>query len=975
MSSTRPSSIMLDTSDMDSPRSSEEARSFTSMVAPRGAQNSPSSSISLHDYDLQQSNLTLLKAELKLVTHDRDILKKELSRYRQLGGVLPGSPLGSLPSSPAGSMSGTLPRSGLGGSTSGMGDRTQSSSSVRDYDALRQQCDMAMQELQLLKRQHIDTVRRCDAALKEADYYRNQHRSVVSKLDATNQEALNLRSQFGEILAGKRRLEQEISMISQAREEERKELTELRLHQQDLLKSDAGVHDGNFQDVALRKYEAIKEDHEALRKRYSDLIASHSAAVSKLELAQEEVSRLKKQCETLDYERNTAIRESKGLRQQCTAAIYQWNDAVQERDKLKEMLAKGQKEYQKAIKDIDEAMAVRMKASKEIKKLTEERNAAVQEYSMIMSERDSVHKEIEKLQDELNQATKKNKALESKMKEYTEEVKALHYQAESLRREVASALLDRDEAIKEVNELRKRLGEQNDIGGSIDGIKLRRDYDTEKKDRDFRGERQDSDIGGFRGERDSKSQRGEQADNLDQANQEIEKLRKHNEKLQAELNETIQENEISKRRRDWAFSERDKIVSERETLRTYCDQLRRERDLEVLKAAEAIRGCEDLEKQRDEALKLAKELREKLEVSTERENRVNQLRGGIGPGVAQPHNQSCDSAIDSDGTADWEDTVEVTMIGGGDELGFDISGGKSSPLFAKDTSIYIGSVTKGSQVDGKLRINDCILKVGNLDCQNVDRRTVLETLYNTEGPITLLIRRRRRSNIKGVYTAQVAVGAGQDHGLFLDSGVFISRVAIESPFAREADVCSGDKVLSLNGKEYLRNSQEALRILEEVSNSGGLVTLTVMRSAICSHSAQSPRLSSPASTNTSAPMSASSSFHNMVEEASVPKCEKCHHHSKSQSHMQVKDKKSSGGLNKLFNLSPHSGDRRHSSNEKVYKVNNRSSATSNSGLGPFEIIRDRIVRSRRHSKERASGREDSQECVRNQNISPNSFND
>ena len=54
--------------------------------------------------------------------------------------------------------------------------------------------------------------------------------------------------------------------------------------------------------------------------------------------------------------------------------------------------------------------------------------------------------------------------------------------------------------------------------------------------RDFRGERQDSDIGGFRGERDSKSQRGEQADNLDQANQEIEKLRKHNEKLQAELN-------------------------------------------------------------------------------------------------------------------------------------------------------------------------------------------------------------------------------------------------------------------------------------------------------------------------------------------------------------------------------------------------------------------------------------------------------
>lgn len=67
-------------------------------------------------------------------------------------------------------------------------------------------------------------------------------------------------------------------------------------------------------------------------------------------------------------------------------------------------------------------MAVRMKASKDLKRLTEERNAAMQEYSLIMSERDTVHKEMEKLSEDLTQAFKKNKALELESKEFMEEV-------------------------------------------------------------------------------------------------------------------------------------------------------------------------------------------------------------------------------------------------------------------------------------------------------------------------------------------------------------------------------------------------------------------------------------------------------------------------------------------------------------------------------------------------------------------------
>lgn len=64
----------------------------------------------------------------------------------------------------------------------------------------------------------------------------------------------------------------------------------------------------------------------------------------------------------------------------------------------------------------------------------------------------------------------------------------------------------------------------------------------------------------------------ERMDNLDQANIELDKLRKFVDTLQSELDEAVQEAEVSKRRRDWAFSERDKIVLERESIRTLCDR-------------------------------------------------------------------------------------------------------------------------------------------------------------------------------------------------------------------------------------------------------------------------------------------------------------------------------------------------------------------------------------------------------------------
>ncbi|KAG1674898.1 hypothetical protein GQR58_014911 [Nymphon striatum] len=98
---------------------------------------SPQSTTS-QDYDLQQNNLALLKAELKLVTSDRDTLRKELIKQTQS------------------ERDSALKRLSMNVDASsrlikqGVSNSDKSLSSSRDYEWLKTQCDKAMSELQAL---------------------------------------------------------------------------------------------------------------------------------------------------------------------------------------------------------------------------------------------------------------------------------------------------------------------------------------------------------------------------------------------------------------------------------------------------------------------------------------------------------------------------------------------------------------------------------------------------------------------------------------------------------------------------------------------------------------------------------------------------------------------------------------------------------------------------------------------------------
>merc|ERR1719150_270933 len=607
----------------------------------------------------------------------------------------------------------------------------------------------------------------------------------------------------------KQRLDQEVASLRRFLEEDRKEMIEMRRQHQEILNVEGGPSESMsiMYGTLLRKYETIKDDFGVLSKRYDDMMTSHSAALAKLEHSQEEIVRYKKQYEEMLTERNK-------FKQQCTQAIRQWDQALREKNDYRDALAKVQRQHEEAVKEINQAMAVRIKASKDIKRLTEERNAAMQEYALIMSERDSVHKEIEKLQDEVSTTNSKMMEAENSSKKNDEEKRSYICQIELLKREIEAALLDRDKAIKEAHELREKVGEREKSmfdNGSQD-MELRKEFRQTKTDMEKPYKQRVATSSDHKGSDDYKDDLERKVENLDQAIAEIEKLRKLGEKLTGELQEATMEANVAKGRRDWAFSERDKVVLERESVRTLCDKLRRERDRAVSDLAEALRDLDEVKKNRNELNKENKDLRDKIG-NVEKETRMRMLQRSIG------HSHSRDSAIDTD-LQDWEtETIDVDMgrISNDDDLGLDLAGGRDDPVCPGENPVYIASINKGSIVEGKLKVNDCILRVNNIDCRDVDRSTILSTLRGAGSSVSLVVRRRRAGRRYQAVLHLTEERGRQDHGLTLDSGIYVSRISPGSVSARESVIAVGDRVLEINGAnmDHIRSVQDATALLNQ----------------------------------------------------------------------------------------------------------------------------------------------------------------
>lgn len=90
-----------------------------------------------------------------------------------------------------------------------------------------------------------------------------------------------------------------------------------------------------------------------------------------------------------------------------------------------------------------------------------------------------------------------------------------------------------------------------------------------------------------------------------------------------------------------------------------------------------------------------------------------------------------------------------------DNLGVELVGGRDDQYYPNDSGIYVSSISKGCIVDGKLKTNDCILRVNNLDCGNVSKRMVIETIRSSGNSCIIMVR-RRKIGARSLFTTQVS---------------------------------------------------------------------------------------------------------------------------------------------------------------------------------------------------------------------------
>ncbi|XP_032358892.1 disks large homolog 5 isoform X1 [Etheostoma spectabile] len=756
------------------PSDSESSSSLSSLGTPGQASSPPPSHMDSHQVNEKMETVLF---QLRHVTRERDELRKRLAL-----------------SSPGTTFDDCRPNTKAG----------------HDYERLKLQCMKAMADLQSLQNQHSTTLKRCEEAVKKADFYYTLHSRLGSEHGQLKEELEVVRQDNIQLVREHNHLKQACEELRRLHDDDQREVAEMRMLHQQVMREGSSDVLNKLYDTTVDKLEAMKSDYEALRKRYNEKTAGHNADLSRLDQAEEENHRLQKQLDMLLKQRDAAIH----YQQQFSSSIRRFDNTQQELSKAASQNKELQREMERLQSEATRLKTQQLKAAKEGEKYKEERDSVINEYRLIMSERDQVIKEVDRLQTGLELA-------EAKLKNTSSERRVASEELEALRQELASALVDRDRAICEKNELlekychevKDKTEAQKELSQACKDIEVvREERDVARKERTEAIIQRDQLLREYyqaRQKQDSATL------DMERANKEIEMLRKQYEAISQELKEAVQEAEVAKCRRDWAFQERDKIVAERESIRTLCDNLRRERDRAVSDLADALRNLDDTRKQKNDAARELKELKEKMEDQLEKEARFRHLMA----------HSSHDSAIDTD-SMEWEtEVVEFEKDRDMDlkALGFDIAEGVNDPYLPGDCGIFVSKVDKGSIAEGRLRVNDWLLKINDVDLTNKDRKQVIKAVLSGEGVMNMVVRRRKSLGGRIITPVQINLAGHKDSGIGLESGVFVAMLAPGSPAARDCSLTIGDRLLAINGialdntslsecESLLRNCRDSLCI-------------------------------------------------------------------------------------------------------------------------------------------------------------------
>ncbi|XP_040040994.2 disks large homolog 4 isoform X6 [Gasterosteus aculeatus] len=158
--------------------------------------------------------------------------------------------------------------------------------------------------------------------------------------------------------------------------------------------------------------------------------------------------------------------------------------------------------------------------------------------------------------------------------------------------------------------------------------------------------------------------------------------------------------------------------------------------------------------------------------------------------------------------ADYE-YEEITLERGNSGLGFSIAGGTDNPHIGEDPSIFITKIIPGGAAaqNGRLRVNDCIVRVNETDVRDVTHSGAVEALKDAGGLVRLCIRRRkslteRILDIKLVKGPKglgfsIAGGLGNQH-VPGDNGIYVTKIIEGGAAHKDGRLQIGDKLMAVN---------------------------------------------------------------------------------------------------------------------------------------------------------------------------------
>ncbi|XP_065818754.1 disks large homolog 2 isoform X8 [Labrus bergylta] len=173
---------------------------------------------------------------------------------------------------------------------------------------------------------------------------------------------------------------------------------------------------------------------------------------------------------------------------------------------------------------------------------------------------------------------------------------------------------------------------------------------------------------------------------------------------------------------------------------------------------------------------------------------------------------------------------EITLERGNSGLGFSIAGGTDNPHIGDDPGIFITKIIPGGAAaeDGRLRVNDCILRVNDSDVSEVSHSKAVEAL-KVAGSIVRLYVRRRRPMLETIIEIKlikgpkglgfsIAGGVGNQH-IPGDNSIYVTKIIDGGAAQKDCRLHIGDRLLMVNNYCLEEVShEEAVAILKNTSD-------------------------------------------------------------------------------------------------------------------------------------------------------------